>query len=374
MIEAILLLIPIAFAVSLTGVWIMLRLGRRLRAFDSAPIPGQQKMRRRPIPNTGGVGLFLGIALPVLAGLVALNAFADPIVRAFPALAEHLPRIREQTFDAVILLLALTALHIIGVIDDRRPLGPGLKLAIMLGCAAAVVTATTGTRLLTMLDAHVGGPWLSILITILWFGVVTNAMNFMDNMDGLSAGCAAVASICFLIATLLNAQWLVAALLALLIGASLGFLVFNFPPAKIFMGDGGSLILGFLLAFLTTRTTFYDPAVSAGWYALCMPLLVLAVPLYDFVTVSCIRIRAGKSPFVGDLNHFSHRLRRRGLSTRQVALVVYGLTAATGVSGIILASLNSWQAALVSAQVALILAALALIEFASRDQEHPVEP
>ncbi len=374
MVQAILLLIPVAFVVSLAGVAAMIALGRRLRAFDSAPMQGQQKMRARRIPNTGGIGIFLGVALPMLVGLVALNAFADPLVRAFPALAEHLPRIREQTPDAIVVLVTLTILHILGVIDDRRPLGPGLKLAVMLGAAAAVVTATSGTRLLTALDAHVGGPWLSILITILWFGLVTNALNFMDNMDGLSAGCALVAGACFLVATLLNAQWLVAALLALLVGACLGFLFFNFPPAKIFMGDGGSLVLGFLLALLTTRTTFYDPATSGGWYGVFMPLLVLAIPLYDFATVTFIRLRARKSPFVGDLNHFSHRLRRRGLSTRQVALVVYGLTAATGVSGIILASLTSWQAILVVAQVGLILAALALFEFASSDQEHPVEP
>ncbi len=138
----------------------------------------------------------------------------------------------------------------------------------------------------------------------------------MDNMDGLSAGTALVASACFLASTLLNhhhEQWFVAAVLALLVGACGGFLVFNAPRpggARIFMGDGGSLVLGFLLAFLTIRTTYIPaPALAApsqapsAWYAVFMPLCVLAVPIYDLVSVSLIRLSRGRSPMVGDLNH-----------------------------------------------------------------------
>ncbi len=360
----VLLLALLAFAIACPATWAIIRLSRRLGALDTEPIPGQQKMTRRAIPNTGGIAIVLGFALPMVLGVAAVGLAPGVVTGAVPALAEHIEGIAEVIPDAAVLLLALLCLHALGLADDRRPLGPMVKLGVMLGLSLVVILLTD-TRLLMLLDGHVGGAWLSIVLTVLWFGVVINAMNFMDNMDGLAGGTAAVASAFFLAAALINGQWFIAACLALLLGACLGFLVWNFAPAKVFMGDGGSLALGFMLAFLTTRTTYYDPASAGGWYAVFMPLLVLAVPLYDFASVTLIRISQGKSPFVGDLQHFSHRLHRRGLSVRQTALVVYGATAITGVGGIALASLQPWQAVLIGLQTLLVLGVIALFEFAS---------
>jgi UDP-GlcNAc:undecaprenyl-phosphate GlcNAc-1-phosphate transferase len=137
------------------------------------------------------------------------------------------------------------------------------------------------------------------------------------------------------------------------------------------MGDGGSLVVGFLLAILTARTTYYDPmktdfALGGGWYGVFMPVIVLAIPLYDFITVSMIRLRQGKSPFVGDQQHFSHRLVQRGLSKRGAVLVIWGATAVTGIGGISLGSLKAWQAILVGVQTLLVLMIIALLEHASR--------
>jgi len=165
---------------------------------------------------------------------------------------------------------------------------------------------------------------------------------------------------------LLNGQWFVAAVCALLVGSVLGFLVFNFPPAKIFMGDGGSLVIGLLLAFLTVRTT-YTPLddASGGWYAVLMPVVILAVPLYDFVTITLIRLYQGKSPFVGDTQHFSHRIRDRGLGARSTILVIYALTLATGISGLLMTRAVPWQAIVLGLQVLSLLAAIALFEYRS---------
>jgi UDP-GlcNAc:undecaprenyl-phosphate GlcNAc-1-phosphate transferase len=247
-------------------------------------------------------------------------------------------------------------------------MGPISKLIIMLA-PAVVFSVFFDTRLLTMLDVYVGGSWLSIVLTIIWIVAITNAMNFIDNMDGLSAGIATIAGAMFLVAAILNAQWFIGVILALLVGGCLGFLVFNFPPAKIFMGDGGSLVIGFILAITTVRTTYIpDDAsgpLSGNWYALLMPIAVLAVPLYDFVSVTLIRIAQGKSPFVGDLQHFSHRLRDRGLGNRGTILVIYALTACSGVAGILLTRAESWEAALLGLQVLLILGAIALFEYRS---------
>jgi UDP-GlcNAc:undecaprenyl-phosphate GlcNAc-1-phosphate transferase len=264
------------------------------------------------------------------------------------------------------LVAATLALHALGVIDDRRPLGPGIKLAAM-AAAAAVIAWGTNTRLLELLDPHVGGSWLSIAVTVVWFLAVTNAFNFIDNMDGLSAGVAAIAGACLLATSLLAGQLFVPALLTLVVASACGFLVLNFPPARLFMGDGGSLVLGFLLAFASVRAT-YLPGAGAAFepHALFTPLIILAIPLYDLVSVVAIRLAQGKSPFVGDLQHFSHRLVNRGLSRRAAVLIIYGLTLVTALGGVAMPTLARWQAALVFAQTLCVLFVLAALERSTR--------
>jgi UDP-GlcNAc:undecaprenyl-phosphate GlcNAc-1-phosphate transferase len=389
---ACLALVLAGLAVSLPVTALARGLGRRVGALDSPGVPGQVKEARRPVPNTGGVGIFWGVFLPIGAALVALHTGALDAWAGthLPELAVHLPGLRERTPDALVLLGGALVLHVLGLIDDRKALGAFVKLPVMLGVAAAVVRLTD-TRLLTLLDGHVGGPWASILVSVLWIGVVTNAMNFLDNMDGLSGGVGLIAA-ALLMASTLGAgvpQWFVAGTLALLVGSLAGFLVFNAPvpwrragagaggggggggDATIFMGDGGSLVVGFLLAVLTARLTYFDPGHggAAGaqggthWYGVLMPVVVLAVPLYDFAVVSGLRLRSGKSPFVGDLNHLSHRLVRRGLSKRDAVYVIWGLTLATAIGGVFLARLEGWQAALVGVQTGAVLGVLALLEF-----------
>ncbi|HZW10956.1 MAG TPA: MraY family glycosyltransferase [Phycisphaerales bacterium] len=366
-----LLLVLLALSISLPLTALLVRLGHRLKTYDSPGATGHAKELRR-VPNTGGIAIFAAIGIPLAAGLTLVKLGAtEYFTGRVPALAEHLPGIAERTPPALTLLACLTILHLLGVIDDRRALGPWVKLAVMFGCAGAVTLVTQDARLLSAIDPYVGGPWLSLAITAMWIVLVTNALNFIDNMDGLCAGVATIAGGCFLAAALLNGQWFVAASLALLVGASLGFLAFNVPPARIFMGDGGSLVIGFTLAFLTVRTTYYDPARAGGWYAVFMPLAVLAVPLYDFVAVSLIRVRQGRSPFVGDQQHLSHRLVLRGFTKPAAVGLMCSLAAITGVSGIILGSLQPWQAILVGMQTVLTLLALAFAEHATRRDSGP---
>jgi UDP-GlcNAc:undecaprenyl-phosphate GlcNAc-1-phosphate transferase len=373
-------LILLAIAIALPALWVVRAISLRRGAFDSGGVAGQVKERGKRIPNTGGIAIFLALALPLAAALAAATLLSPSDLPDSPltsALATHLPGLAAAAPAGFTLLACLTLLHILGLIDDRRPQGPFLKLAIMVAPAAAIVLLTD-TRLLTMLDGPAGGSWLSIAITILWIVAITNAMNFIDNMDGLCAGVAAVASLFFLLAALLSGQWFVAGTLALLLGALSAFLVFNFPPATIYMGDGGSLVVGFTLAFLTVRTTFVpldqatlttpDTTTSAiPLHALLMPLLILAVPLYDFITITCLRLYQGKSPFVGDMQHVSHRLVSRGLSRRAAVMVLWGFTAVSGCSALLLRSLNLWQAALVGLQILVLFLILAAIEFAGSD-------
>lgn len=370
MITIVFLLIIPAFVVSVIGTYFAKRLGVRLGSLDSPGSEGHVKIEIRCVPNIGGIAIVAGILLPIIAGMVFFFGVSDSANLSGSAiwslLSEHIEGIHERLPMIASLVGCVLGLHVLGLVDDRRPLGPWPKLVVQ-AIASLVMIVFFDTRLLTMLDGVAGlgilAPWLSVVITLLWFLVVTNAINFMDNMDGLAAGVGAIASGLFLVAACLNEQWFIAATLALLFGSLVGFLIFNFPPASIFMGDGGSLVIGYLLAFLTTRTTYYNGSDAGGvWYGVLMPVVILAVPLYDLISVSVIRIRQGKSPLVGDQQHFSHRFVMRGFSVKAAVLMIWGCTLATGLGGVMLSRLESWQAVLVGVQTIVILGFIAIYE------------
>jgi len=364
-------LVAVGFVIACPGTWFIIRVSRRIGALDTAPIEGQIKEAARPVPNTGGIAIVAGVLLPVIAALVLFTLLdAGSLPGFLEPMQEHLEGLRSRNLMGWGLILCALGLHVLGVIDDRWPMGALGKLVIML-IPGLVCATLLDTRLLTLLDEPAGGIWASTLVTVFWFVAVTNAMNFIDNMDGLAGGVATIAGAFFLAAAIINGQWFVGAMLALLVGSCLGFLVFNFPPARVFMGDGGSLVIGFLLAFLTVRTTYIaDGSASSGaWYGVLMPLAVLAVPLYDMISVIVIRLAQGKNPMVGDLQHFSHRMRDRGISGRSTVLMIYGLTAATGCAGLLLAQVEPWMAVVLGVQMLVLLATLAYFEhrFAARN-------
>ena len=372
MVWMVLALAVVGVAISLPTIALLCRVGHRLGTLDSTGSAGHAK-QLRSVPNIGGVGIFLAVGLPLAVGLLALQ-FADTTLLAgwIPGIEQHLPRLLEgtdqtisSTATALAMLGGMIALHVLGLIDDRRSVSPWIKLIVQI-VVAAIMAIWFDVRLMSLL-----GAWPSVIVTVIWIVVVINAINFMDNMDGLAGGVSAIAASLFMAACIVNQQWFIAATLALLVGGLAGFLVFNFPPAKIFMGDGGSFVVGFLLAVLTARTTYYDPEqvdfpLGGGWYGVFMPLIVLAIPLYDFVAVTTIRLVQGRNPLVGDQQHFSHRLVQRGLSQRGAVVVIWAAAAVTGIGGVSLGRLDAWQAALVGAQTLLVLMMIALLEHASR--------
>jgi UDP-GlcNAc:undecaprenyl-phosphate GlcNAc-1-phosphate transferase len=378
MILPILCLAGASLVISFLATWFIIHLAPRIGFVDK---PGHRKIHAAPKPLGGGVAIVVALALPMFGAIVAFNYYERAAyvvtMRGAPTHAEaqalvnadELQRalhggVLRQTPLALTLLAATLVLHILGLFDDFRALGPYVKLVVQLVAASVLVVSFREMRILTTL-----GKMPSIALTILWIVAITNAFNFLDNMDGLSAGVAAVCTTAFLITAVVIQQWFVAATLALLLGALLGFLYWNFPPARIFMGDSGSLVIGFVLGVLTVRTTYLpkDEDFAAGWYSVFAPLIVLAVPLYDLIVVSVIRLSRGKSPFVGDTNHFSHRLVARGMSRRTAVLSIYLVTAATSVAAILLPHMKStFGAMLIFAQTLLILGVVALLE------QHPL--
>jgi UDP-GlcNAc:undecaprenyl-phosphate/decaprenyl-phosphate GlcNAc-1-phosphate transferase len=193
--------------------------------------------------------------------------------------------------------------------------------------------------------------WMNTLVTVLWVVGVTNAFNLLDNMDGLSAGVAFVASGTLLINAWLLGEFFISLLLVAFMGSLLGFLVYNWSPASIFLGDCGSLFIGYVMASLTLLERYVSHA-SSYYFAVLMPVLVLAVPLLDTATVMVIRIREGRPIYVGDSRHLSHRLVSLGLTQRGAVLVIYLITFCLGLGAVSLADASPVETLLVLLQAA----------------------
>jgi UDP-GlcNAc:undecaprenyl-phosphate GlcNAc-1-phosphate transferase len=184
--------------------------------------------------------------------------------------------------------------------------------------AVALLVAAAGVRVTLFVES----PTFSFTVTVLWMLTLINALNFMDNMNGLCAGIGAIAAFCFGMMAAIAGQYLVAALALLVAGALAGFLPHNFPEAKAFLGDAGSHLVGYLLAVLAILPHFYSED-SPRPFAVLTPLLVLAVPLADLVNVVVIRTLDRKPFYIGDTNHFSHRLIRVGFSKTTAVLLLW---------------------------------------------------
>ncbi|MCL7455302.1 MAG: undecaprenyl/decaprenyl-phosphate alpha-N-acetylglucosaminyl 1-phosphate transferase, partial [Anaerolineae bacterium] len=220
------------------------------------------------------------------------------------------------------ILVGASLMSFLGMWDDRRGLSPLFKLAGQF--LAASILVITGVRVGTF-------SWepLNIALTLGWVVVVTNSLNLLDNMDGLSGGVGATAAIFFLLLAAMNDQYLVGALSAALVGACLGFLVYNFNPASIFMGDAGSLFLGFILAATAIKLRFPEGLQIVTWM---VPVLILGLPLFDTALVIVSRLRRGLNPLTTPgRDHVSHRLVAMGYTRREAVLTAYLICAGLGV-------------------------------------------
>jgi UDP-GlcNAc:undecaprenyl-phosphate GlcNAc-1-phosphate transferase len=293
--------------------------------------PGHRKIHDQPIPLAGGLAVATGLVAPtVLASLVlywqgsrewlhtsllGANA-ADPEFLLKHGLSRRAPEL------AGILAGALGMLAL-GWLDDKRELRPQPKFIGQF--LVALLVAATGTRI----TLFVPSVLFHYAVTILWILTVVNAFNFMDNMNGLCTGLGAIGSWYFATIAAVQGQYLVGLIAFLIFGALAGFLPYNFPRARAFLGDAGSHLVGYLLAVLAILPHFYTSYHPRRW-AVLIPLLVLAVPLIDLVWVVVLRCRRGQPFYVGDTNHVSHRLVRWGLTRTGAVVVVWAIAAVAG--------------------------------------------
>lgn len=313
---------------------LVVKVALRLEILDR---PQGYKSHAGPVPLLGG----LAVASATTIGLAGVSLATG----APPAL-----HVQALVAGAVVILAA-------GLVDDIRGLAPSYKLVWQLGAAggAGLALALLGVRL----DLFLTWARLPmILLTAAWVVGITNAMNLSDNMNGLCAGLGGIAALMLAVLNLQNGELGVAAAAAALSGACFGFLPYNWPRAGIFLGDTGSMFIGFLLAALSVMGV-YTRGATIPVLAVYAPFLLLAVPLLDSILVVALRWRIGHPLWIGDRRHISHRLVRRGMQPAAAVAALWAVAGASGFAALLLPTVESAQAPMLLGLIVLALAALA---------------
>jgi UDP-GlcNAc:undecaprenyl-phosphate GlcNAc-1-phosphate transferase len=332
--------VVLTFAVAFVASWSLTVPIRRIALiWGMVDIPNARKIHSIPIPLLGGVAIYCGTVLAIV-GFVKSRA-------------------HDQIFG---ILAASTLLLTVGILDDRHLLHDQVKLFVAMPLAASTLVALgVRTHLASIFFPGPVGTILDIGLSLFWVVGITAAYNIFDHMDGLASGVTAIASLFFAILALREGQGLVATLAAALLGGSLGFLMWNFHPAKIFMGDGGAMFLGFMVATLGLKLRFHDVPEGSSWM---IPVLVLIVPIFDTTLISISRLRRGLIPFASPgKDHTAHRLANAGLGQRGAVLALYAVGAVSGLLALLVCGIPvvfSYVLAVVVA--AAVLSAVILLE------------
>jgi UDP-GlcNAc:undecaprenyl-phosphate/decaprenyl-phosphate GlcNAc-1-phosphate transferase len=337
----------IAFIVALVGSLVLTIPIRRLALrYGMVDHPGPRKVHVSPMPLLGGMAIYLGFALAILMTL-------------------H--RIPQQQIAGI--LAGATLLAVVGLLDDGGLLHHQVKLFVGMPIAGLLLVASgIRAQLFSQFVPGLAGTVLDVGLTLFWVVGITAAFSILDHMDGLCAGIAALAAAFFTLSAILNRQTLIGILGAATLGAALGFLRWNFNPAKIFMGDGGAMFLGFLMATLGLKIRPESEPLSISWFA---PVLILGVPVFDTLLISISRSRRGLVPFTSPgKDHTAHRLSNLGLGHRGAVLFLYGLAIVSGTIGVLIPRLSAASAYLVVGIVVVVgLVGVLLLEGAPYERQ-----
>lgn len=328
-------LVGMSFLVSALATPLVSRLARRYGVVDQ---PGGRRMHPRPTPRLGGLAIFAGLLLPQLAILFLGNRVTS--------------RYLEAGSDMLLLLGGAAAFFALGLLDDVRFLSAWHKLPVEVLVASLLYLAGFGVRVLSNpFGAPVPLGMLAAPVSVLWIVGIANAVNFMDGIDGAAAGVAALAVFAVVCATGLEGNVVTWVLATCLIGSALGFLLHNWPPASIFMGDSGALLLGYVLAIVS----LVSMQKSTAALALLVPIAALALPIVDTTLAVARRLVQRRPVMAGDNEHIHHRLLELGLPARTALLVIYGISAVCALVAVLLANSGRMTAFLVGAGLLLFL-------------------
>jgi UDP-GlcNAc:undecaprenyl-phosphate GlcNAc-1-phosphate transferase len=309
-------------------------------------MPGPRKVHLQPIPLLGGLAMYGGVMLAIIFAL-------DGAARA----------------QSVGIVTGATLVAVVGFLDDRGWLHHQIKLFVGMPLAACILLASGihAQAFELVMPGRVGYA-LDAALTIFWVVAITASFSILDHMDGLCAGVAATASFFFAIVAFLNGQTVVSTLAAAIFGAAAGFLRWNFKPAKIFMGDGGAMFLGFLMATLGLKLRLSNGTHAA---VLLVPLLILGVTIFDTTLVTISRARRGLLPFAAPgKDHAAHRLANLGLGQRGAVLTLYLLGTVSGGLAVLVCYVSAAAALLMAVFIiAAMLAAIAILEKAPFERQ-----
>jgi len=297
-------------AFALTGMltWPIRSLAIRLGAMDVPNLA--RKAQTEPVPYLGGVAIALGFSIVTLGAVfVGAENFSG----------EDSNQLKDLALTALLPALALGAM---GLFDDLRSLSPWPRLITqtVVGTFVAFVIVENGTIGTPFGNGGADGTWINTAVTIFWIVGICNSINFFDNLDGAASGAVAIAALGVFIIAFDRGQELVSALSIVTAGATIGFLMWNKSPAKIYMGDAGALFLGIIISVATIRL---NPGITPTWHSLAIPLILLAVPLLDTCVAVFSRLARGLSPLTGGKDHLSHRLVRAGLTRPMAAISLW---------------------------------------------------
>ena len=356
-----------AATTSAAAIWPTRRIALRLGIIDN---PGHRKVHSVPTVRAGGIAVYVSFILVVAVGY---------------ALSQRLPEIaRIRALMPTSTLVLGDAYRVSGklwaiVIGSTLAFGAGLaddvskgrfpvwaKLGGQLLGAAVLIASGVTTSFLPF-------PWMNVVVTVLWLVGMTNAFNLLDNMDGLCAGVAFVAGLVLLINAWSLDEIFISLILVAFMGSLFGFLLFNVQPARIFLGDCGSLFIGYLMGSLTLLERYVTHA-SGLLFPVLMPVLVLAVPLIDTATVMFIRVREGRPVYIGDNRHLSHRLVLLGFPRRRAVSILYLLTFSLGLGAAALTDATLFQSVLVLVQTAGFVTVVLMLMFVERPAAPPDRP
>jgi len=314
----------VAFVFSFASTPLVKQWAFRLKAID---IPkDNRRMHKKPIPRLGGLAIILGFTVAVLC------FFGKP------------------TRELIATLIGAGIIGLMGVVDDIKALDAKPKFLIQIIAALIVIIGgDIRIEILTNPNFFSDQPylifpeWFAIVLTTVWIVFITNAVNFIDGLDGLAAGVSAIMSVSLVFIAVRVGEYPVAILGTSLMGACFGFLPYNFNPAKIFMGDTGSTFLGFLLATMSIQGAFKSYAIIS----FAVPLLILGLPLFDAVFAMLRRILKGQNPMTADRGHLHHRLIDMGFSQKQTVFILYAISGVLGITAVVLAESNALRAILI---------------------------
>ncbi len=287
--------------------------------------PGHRKIHSEPIALAGGLSVMTGIVITI-----AISYFA--LLIKFPDLtiAEQFHYgFGKRLNQLLVIICGSIAILVLGWLDDKHELKPAIKFGGQI--IVALATALAGVRITLFVENQL----FSYLVTVLWILTIVNAMNFLDNMNGLCAGLFVIGSAAFGAIATIHEQYLVASFCWLVAGAFAGFLPFNYPKATMFLGDAGSHLAGYLLAVIAILPHFYSEKYPVQW-AVITPLIVLAVQLFDIAQVVIRRIINKKPFYIGDTNHISHELIKRGMQKTSAVGLIWCLSSILGLIAIYL--------------------------------------